>query len=200
MEIDDLKKTWKMLDTQLEKSELVSNDDLIKLIQQKKDTTRNTINAILGSNKNILIATVVLLFFLIAMRISNGLHLSEPYFWAIIVMLPPALGWSLYTMHYLKQINIEEMPLANVIQRVNRYNYWMSMERVIGAGILLLFALIYIISTEMWNGNTTDQIVIICLWLLAFIAYFWLMNKFTFKRLKKIRQNLNELKELKNEN
>ena len=196
MELDDLKKTWNVLDKQLQTKEIVTDEELLQVTKQKKDITKGTLNALIKNSRNILLTTIFLMLFIVFVKMYDGIFLSEPYFWTLVALLPPALAWSIYTLRYLAKTRIDEMPLATVIERVNKYNYWMSMERILGAIILFAFALIFIISTNLLKDNLTDQIIIFSIWILGFVFYFWFINKYTFKRLKEIRKNLNELKEL----
>jgi len=200
MELDDLKKTWNTLDKQLQNKELVSDAELMQVMNQKRSDVIGTMNAMIRSSKSMLLTTFLLVGLIIFIRLYDGIFLSEPYFWTLVALLPPALAWSIYTMRYLINTKIEEMPLATVIERVNKYNYWMVLERIVGTLILFIFVLILVITIELWKRSLMDQILIPTIWILAFVFYFWFLNKYTFKRLQNIRRNLDELKELKLEN
>ncbi|NDW11914.1 hypothetical protein D0T50_03295 [Bacteroides sp. 214] len=196
MELDDLKKTWSALDKQLQDKELVTDQDLELVMKQKRENAKGGINAILRSSKNILALSLVMIAFIVFVRWYDGVFLSEAYFWALVAIFPIAIGWSIFTMHYLRQTNIEEMPLTTVIERINKYNYWMSIDRISGTVILFAFVLISAFSLNVGEGTVINPTVFATIWIVAFIFYFWFINKYTFKRLKDIRKNLNELKEL----
>lgn len=196
MEIDDLKKKWSALSGQLERKEVITDEELLQVVKQKQDHVNSIMNAMKRNNRTIWLATAVLYALIIGIRLFDGSYFNETFFRAMIIFALPALAWSLYTMRYLGKTNIYEMPLAAVIERVNRYKYWMSMERIAGSVILFAFALLFIVTTELWKNNAKDQFVIVGIWVVGFVVYFWAINKYTFRRLRRIRRNLEELREV----
>lgn len=198
MELEDLKKSWKTMDEKLKNKQLVNDDDLLKMIQSKKSNAQKSQKTILKSSILILIITVILIGYFVATAKGHRLVLGESAFWIIIGLAAVALPWSIYTIRYLQRTNIFTMPLATVIERVNRYNYWMVIERILGAIILFVMALLSIIHLQIWEYNGWFPYLICGIWVLAFVFYFLLINKITFRRLKKIRKNLDELKEVDN--
>lgn len=192
-----MKKSWNILDEQLKDREIVAEDELLRVMNRKKSHVIDTLNRINRNNKYILLTTSLLLVAVVFTKTCYADFLNETLFWAIIAAIPPAVAWSIYSMCYLAKTRIDEMPLATVIERVNKYNYRLTIEHITGSVILLLFILISITSLGIWERNFTDQAIILFIWLSAVVFYFWFANKYIFGRLKAIRKNLEELKELK---
>lgn len=191
MELDDLKKSWKEMDEKLQTKQLINDDELNKIVQTRKNSAYKSQKALLGNNLIILITSLIL----IAYFIITG-ETQKPLFPIIIGLAAIAIPWSIYTMRYLRKTNIYEMPLATVIERINRYNYWMTIERVAGALILFILALISVIHLQIWKTSGWFPYFVCGIWIAGFIAYFLIVNKITFRRLRDIRRNLDELKEV----
>lgn len=191
MKMDDLKKSWNALGEQLQGKELVTEDELLQVMSRKKSDAISTLSSINRSNKGIVAMTLVLLIAVIAVKVYDSDFLSETLFRGVIAIIPPALAWSIYAMRYLSKIKIEEMPLATVVERVNKYNLWMVIERIAGSVILLAFILISV------GESPANRFVVAAVWLLGAVFYYWFVHRYIFRKLKNIRKNLDELRELK---
>ncbi len=200
MELDDLKKSWKTIDQKLQDKKLLTDDELAKIMQQKLSNANGVQKALMRTNYIALILAVAVLIYFLWYSSGREYVLGRFYFWTIISLAAVALPWSMYTMRYLKKTDIFNMPLTTVIQRVNRYNYWMTVERVIGIVVLFMLALISIIQLQVWKLSGWFPWFVYGVWTAAFVIYLYIVNRLTFRRLKKIRRNLAELKEVNEEN
>lgn len=200
MELDDLKKSWKTMDEKLQDKKLLTDDELAKIMQQKLNNTNGIQKALMRTNYIALILAVAVLIYFLWHSSGREYILGRFYFWTIISLAAVALPWSLYTMRYLKKTDIFHMPLTTVIQRINRYNYWMTVERIIGVVVLFLLALVSIIQLQVWKLSGWFPWFVYGVWTAAFVIYLYIVNRLTFRRLKKIRRNLAELKEVNEEN
>lgn len=200
MELDDLKKSWKTIDEKLQDKQLITDDELAKIMQQKMSNAHSSQKALVRTNLVILALAVPVLIFFLWMYAGREYVLGKFYFWTIIGLAVVALPWSVYTIRYLKNTRIYDMPLTVVVERINRYNYWMMAERVIGIIILFALALISIIHLQLWKIGGWFPYFVYGVWGTAFIVYLLCINRLTFRRLKKIRRNLAELKEVNDEN
>jgi|GEM_PF-506940 hypothetical protein len=200
MELDDLKKSWQTMDEKLQSKQLLKDDELLKMIQNKKKNAQKSQRSLVNINLiGLSLATILILFVLLTQE-TEKLVLGKLYWWTLVAFTAIGIPWNIYTVRYLHKTNILEMPLATVVKRINRYNYWMTIERVIGAVALFIFALISIIKLQTWKLNGFLPWFIYGIWIIAFIVYFLFVNKVTFKRLRLIRRNLDELKEVNNKN
>ena len=149
MELEELKKSWNALDEHLKDKEFIKEEELEKLIRHAD----KGIHAIASLNiKLILISLPILILFLAEVLLHNRLN---PIYIIIIFAWIPALCWDIVTTRYLQRTQIDEMPLVEVIGRVNRIHRWTIRERLIAIAFLLVLAvLIYLLaSVAIWNRH-----------------------------------------------
>ncbi len=124
MELEELKKSWNVLDEHLKDKELIKEEELSKLLGH----TGKGIHAIANLNiKLILISLPILILFLAEVLLHNRLN---PIYIIILLAWIPALCWDIVTTRYLQRTRIDEMPLIEVISRVNRIHRWTIRERL----------------------------------------------------------------------
>ena len=143
MELEELKKSWNALDEHLKDKEFIKEEELEKLIRHAD----KGIHAIARLNiKLILISLPILILFLAEVLLHNRLN---PIYIIIIFAWIPALCWDIVTTRFLQRTQIDEMPLVEVISRVNRIHRWTIRERLI-AGYTFIYLLA---SVAIWNGH-----------------------------------------------
>lgn len=196
MELDDLKKTWKTVDEKLQQQTLLTDEEVMKIAHRKRSNAQAVINKMLRDNLLILLCTVLLLAYCLASDMVQRNALGGLLLYALPIVAAIALPWGMYTMRYLHRTNVTDMPLKTVIARINRYRFWMSMERVAGVAILLFFALASIIRLRVWTLGGWLPWVLCGIWVVGFVVYMLLVNRMVFRRLKSIAKNLEELKEI----
>ncbi len=144
MELEELKKSWNALDEHLKDKELIKEEELGKLIGHAD----KGIHAIARLNiKLILISLPVLVLFLLEVLLHGRLN---PIYIIIILSWIPALYWDITTTRFLQQTKVDEMPLIEVISRVNRIHRWMIRERLIATAFLLILA---VLDMAIWNSH-----------------------------------------------
>ena len=125
MELEELKKSWNALDEHLKDKELIKEEELGKLIGHAD----KSIHAIARLNiKLILISLPVLVLFLLEVLLHGRLN---PIYIIIILSWIPALYWDIITTRFLQQTKVDEMPLIEVISRVNRIHRWMILGLIL---------------------------------------------------------------------
>ena len=145
MELEELKKSWNALDEHLKDKELIKEEELGQLIGHAD----KSIHAIARLNiKLILISLPVLVLFLLEVLLHGRLN---PIYIIIILSWIPALYWDIITTRFLQQTKVDEMPLIEVISRVNRIHRWMIRERVIATAFLLILAVLSFIYWQIWQ-------------------------------------------------
>lgn len=118
MELEELKKSWNVLDEHLKDKVLIKEEELSKLIAH----AGKGIHAIASLNiKLILISLPILILFLAEVLLHNRLN---PIYVIILLAWIPALCWDIVTTRFLQRTQIDEMPLVEVISRVNRIHRW----------------------------------------------------------------------------
>ena len=150
MELEELKKSWNALDEHLKDKEFIKEEELEKLIRHAD----KGIHAIASLNiKLILISLPILILFLAEVLLHNRLN---PIYIIIIFAWIPALCWDIVTTRFLQRTQIDEMPLVEVISRVNRIHRWTIRERLIaiafppGPGCTFIYLLA---SVAIWNRH-----------------------------------------------
>ena len=147
MELEELKKSWNALDEHLKDKELIKEEELGKLIGHAD----KGIHAIARLNiKLILISLPVLVLFLLEVLLHGRLN---PIYIIIILSWIPALYWDITTTRFLQQTKVDEMPLIEVISRVNRIHRWMIRERLIATAFLLILAVLSFIYWQIWDSH-----------------------------------------------
>ena len=171
MELEELKKSWNALDEHLKDKELIKEEELGKLIGHAD----KGIHAIARLNiKLILISLPVLVLFLLEVLLHGRLN---PIYIIII------LSWK-----------VDEMPLIEVISRVNRIHRWMIRERLIATAFLLILAVLSFIYWQIWQYGIAIILFFILLWGAGLGLILWIYRKKFLNRIQEIKKNLDELK------
>ena len=147
MELEELKKSWNALDEHLKDKEFIKEEELEKLIRHAD----KGIHAIARLNiKLILISLPILILFLAEVLLHNRLN---PIYIIIIFAWIPALCWDIVTTRFLQRTQIDEMPLVEVISRVNRMDHQGTIDCYClspGPGYTFIYLLA---SVAIWNGD-----------------------------------------------
>lgn len=190
MELEELKKSWNALDEHLKDKELIKEDELKKLLAH----AGKGIHAIASLNmKLILISLPILFLFLMEVLLHNRLN---PIYIIIIVAWIPALCWDIVTTRFLQRTHIDEMPLIEVISRVNRIHRWTIRERLIATTFLLILAILSFIYWQIWQYGIGMILFFILLWGGGLGLILWIYRKKFLNRIHEIKKNLSELNEL----
>ena len=190
MELEELKKSWNALDEHLKDKEFIKEEELEKLIRHA-DTG---IPAIASLNiKLILISLPILILFLAEVLLHNRLN---PIYIIIIFAWIPALCWDIVTTRFLQRTQIDEMPLVEVISRVNRIHRWTIRERLIAIAFLLVLAVLSFIYWQVWQYGIGMIAFFILLWGGGLGLILWIYRKKFLNRIHEIKKNLSELNEL----
>lgn len=190
MELEELKKSWNALDEHLKDKEFIKEEELTKLIGHAD----KGIHAIARLNvKLILISLPVLVLFLIEVLLFDRLNLV---YTIILFSWIPALCWDIITTRYLQRTHIDEMPLVEVISRVNRIHRWTIRERLFAIFYLLILAGISFIYWQVWQYGIGMILFFLLLWGGGLGLILWIYRKKFLNRILEIKKNLGELNEL----
>ena len=190
MELEELKKSWNALDEHLKDKELIKEDELERLIGHAD----KGIHAIARPNiRLILISLPILILFLTEVILHNRLN---PIYIIILLAWIPALCWDIATTRFLQRTQIDEMPLVEVIARVNRIHHWTIRERLIATAFLLILAILSFVYWQIWQYGIGMILFFILLWGGGLILILWIYRKKFLNRIHEIKKNLSELNEL----
>ncbi|MEG2856330.1 hypothetical protein [Bacteroides sp.] len=191
MEMDELKKSWNAFGERLKDKKIVDEESIAKLI----DHAKHNINAMSRFNQRLRILSLLIIGFFIGSLIYDGRY-PDVYFQILLLALIPAIGWDLFTAHFLSRTKVDEMPLVTVVSRFNRIHRWVIRERVAGIAFMFLMAGFFFIERRVWQHGTVMIVLFFLLWAACFAVPLWVYRK-NLNRLREIRKNLDELKELK---
>ena len=190
MELEELKKSWNALDEHLKDKELIKEEELSKLIAHAD----KGIHAIARLNiRLILISLPILIIFLADILFHSRLNLI---YMIIVLSWIPALCWDIFTARFVQRTKIDEMPLIEVISRVNRIHRWMIRERLIGCAFLLILAVLSFVYWQIWQYGIGMILFFIILWAGGLGLILWIYGKKFLNRIQEIKKNLSELNEL----
>lgn len=190
MELKELKKSWDALDEHLKDKEFIKEEELSKLIAH----TDKGLHAIVSLNiKLILISLPVLILFLAEAWLHNRLN---PIYIIILLAWIPALCWDIITTRFLQRTQIDEMPLVEVIGRINRIHRWTIRERLFAIAFLLMLAVLSFIYCQVWQYGIGMMLFFFLLWGGGIGLILWIYRKKFLNRIREIKKNLSELNEL----
>lgn len=193
MELEELKKSWNALDEHLKDKKLVRDEDITQIINRAK----TKINEMSRFNQRLRLLSLLAIALIALFLFYDGVF-PDIYYQIIFVALFPALAWDVFTSRFLSQTKIDEMPLVTVISRFNRIHRWVIRERIIGIGFMLCMAGFFFIHRQVWQAGTGVMIFFFAIWAICFTIPLWVYRK-NLGRLKEIKKNLDELKELNQE-
>lgn len=205
MELDDLKKTWNRLDEQLQKEDIVNEENLSELITKYKSGVKQGIDRI-GTSQKISVyigaIAVVVLFFvaskLLPINLSEAVQAKINLLIGFIgISLIIGLFWDLKTYNYLRKTHIDEMPILTVVERINKFRAWTRYE-VIGISTwLILFGVLYYWVMNIYKLPLLPQLTVIAVLLVAYVSIVYLLyKKLIYSNLDDVRKNLEDLKEV----
>lgn len=189
MELDDLKKSWNVLDEHLTNKEFIKDEDITRLISH----AQNNIRSVNRFNRKLCIFSIVGLTFIALALVYRGEY-SNIYFQILFIFCIPALCWDLFTTYYLAKTKMEERPLITTILRINRYHKWIIRERIIGVLFIVIMATLFFYQEQI-GRNTAGTITFFIVWGIGTALALWIYRK-QLERIKEIKKNLDELKEL----
>ncbi|MCC8188269.1 MAG: hypothetical protein LIP08_12405 [Bacteroides sp.] len=191
MELDELKQSWRKLDEHLEDKELVREGEIRGLMRH----TSGKIRAFETLSRKMIVFTSLLILLVTAGVFYTGLSNNLHYVIVIIIAIP-AIGWDLYTLRYLRQTRIEEMSLVEIVTRVNRLHTWAIREQFAVVPLILCVAVGQFISRHVWEESIGMLIAFFVIWISAIGLGFWVQRKFLINRIREIKKNLDEIREI----
>jgi len=198
MELDELKRSWEVLDNRLKKSELIDEKTLSKLISERTKQTRNSMNKVLLYAKVTLIvgflALIGLGYYLLTADHSSNEYCMWLFIW---IMLCIGMVWDSMGYKYLKSIDIEKMPLVTVIKKMTAYHRNFIIECFVAAFFFLSAFLVQAICVHLMKMNLVSILIFSTIWIVGCIAAVWIIKSLFYDKLKNIKRNLAELRELK---
>jgi len=208
MELDDLKKSWSMLDKQLQKEDIVNEKQISELIAKYQANAKKELNKIQDFQKTSLIAGVSFLLFMAIVIMVDTSFFRELKFtakvisMAIFALLTIIFGfwWDIKTYRFSRNTKVAEMSTVEVMERMNTFRKWAILEfRIIPFWALAFFGLFFWLR-DYHTQPLVSQLAFFCFTVVVITLTMVFVYKKMFKHLNEIKKNLEELKELENEN
>lgn len=197
MELDELQKSWEVLDNRLKKNELIDEQTLSKLISERKKQTHRSMNKILLYAKTTLILGFLALIGLGFYLITGNHNDKEFFLWLFIwIMLCIGMVWDSMGYMYLRSINIEKMPLVRVIKKMTAYHRNFIIECFVAAFFFISAFLIQAICINLFTLNFVSILIFSIVWIAGCIGAIWIIKSWFYDKLRNIKRNLAELREL----
>jgi hypothetical protein len=197
MELDELQKSWEVLDNRLKKNELIDEHTLSKLISERTKQTHSSMNKILLYAKTTLILGFLALIGLGFYLITGNHNDKEFFLWLFIwIMLCIGMVWDSMGYMYLRSINIEKMPLVTVIKKMTAYHRNFIIECFVAALFFISAFLIQAICINLFTLNFVSILIFSIVWIAGCIAAIWIIKSWFYDKLRNIKRNLAELREL----
>ena len=195
MDLDELKKSWNQVSEQLKDKELIKDENICKL----KEYVSSGVNDMRGSRvRNRIYALIILIPAVIAIIFINTTEQAwtgDLFLLIGLLAAIPAFIWDIYCTNYLTKTKIDEQPLKEVIIRFNNYHRWISIETILGFAFFVGMVIYHFIINTIWEKGPLIIAIYFIIWTIA--IYFPIrISKREFKRLRRVRKNLAEIKEL----
>nr|WP_320038079.1 hypothetical protein [uncultured Bacteroides sp.] len=197
MELDELKKSWDILDNRLKKEEILDEHTLSKLINERTKQTHSSMKKMLMYSKATLIvgflAIIGLSYYLLTADHNNKEYCLWIFIWGMLCF---GMIWDSLGYMYLKSIDIEKMPLVTIVKKVTAYHRNFIIECFVAALFFLSAFLMQAFCLNLLALNLVTILVFLGVWIIGCIAAIWVIKNLFYDKLKDIKRNLAELREL----
>lgn len=205
MELDELKKSWNMLDEQLQKEPITDEKRIAELIDGYKTNARRSLGRLIGWQRiSLAIGGLGLLILLtIWLSLPSFIH-SETlqnkiatFLVFIAVSIIAGLWWDWKTYLWNKGTLVDEMPVAIVSKRMTTFRRWTKYEVIVGSIWVVLFNILNYWVMEYYLASFKTQIILISIFVIFDAAIIYLLYKrIMYKHINDIKKNIEELEDI----
>ena len=206
MELDELKKSWHVVDTQLDKKALVNEQEMAKLISSGKANTQRDLGRLnLIQRISLYVGGGLLLLLIPAWILAPDFMESQSNLTRKVIVLLTFLAisliagllWDWKTFQSLKSIRIDEMSIVEVSRRMNVFQRHMRCETIAASVWVVLFNALNFWVMGYPQASPTTQALVIALLLMADILIIYILyKKVMYRYINNIRKNIEELKDI----
>lgn len=206
MELDELKKSWHVVDTQLDKKALVNEQEMAKLISSGKANTQRDLGRLnLIQRISLYVGGGLLLLLIPAWILAPDFMESQSNLTRKVIVLLTFLAisliagllWDWKTFQSLKSIRIDEMSIVEVSRRMNVFQRHMRCETIAASVWVILFNALNFWVMGYHQASPTTQALVIALLLMADILIIYILyKKVMYRYINNIRKNIEELKDI----
>lgn len=206
MELDELKRSWSVIDTQLSKKVSVNEQEMAKLISEGKANAQKRLGRLnLVQRISLCVGGIFLLLLIPAWILApDFLATRGEILRRVIILLAfvaislmAGLLWDWKTLQCLKSIRIDEMSIVEVSRRMNTFRRHMRYETIAVCVWVILFNALNFWVVGYSQAPLATQVLVIALLLVADILIVYLLyRKVMYKYINDIRKNIEELKDI----
>lgn len=205
MELDELKKSWNVLDSKLQKEPVADEEQIKQLITTHKANTRKSQGCIFGLQRlSIVIGALGLIILFIAWMMLPAFAPDEQQqckfsvlFGFIAVSIIGGMWWDWKTYRWNKATLIDEMSVAQVSRRMNTLRQWTKYEVVAISIWIVLFNILNYWVMNYYRASAGAQALLIALFVIFDVLIIYLLyKKVVYKHLDNIKKNIEELKDI----
>ena len=205
MELDELKKSWQTLDWQLQKRNIISEEQVAELIESYKHKTNRRLAGLMGMQRASLSIGLLVLIGLMCIGLSLPAWCEDTetrlkisiflLFLGLTVLGGGYWDWRTYT--YIQRTRVDLMPIAEVNRRIVRLRLWTRHEVIAVSIWVFLFCGLYYWVMEFYRLPFTAQAVIAGVFLLLEACIIYLLyKKFIYRHLNQIKKDIEDLKDI----
>ena len=206
MELNELKKSWNVLDNQTDQHPLVSEEEMKRLIAAGKTDTRQKLGHLNLWQRTSLYVGIVMLCLIIPICLwtpdwmADGENSRQRIICLLAFLAISAIAgliWDWKTYRWLQSIQVDRMSVVEVSRRMITFRRCMRNE-VIGACFwVVIFNAINFWVMGYHQAPPATQVLVIALLAAADILIIYILyKKVMFKYFNDIRKNIEELKDI----
>lgn len=205
MELDELKKSWNVLDTRLQKEPITNEKQIKELIASYQANTRHSLRQLvilqrvsLGTGTAALGILLLLWLLLPAFGFDEPLQDKVAIFLGFItVTLLGGMWWDWKTYIWNKHTRVDEMSVAEVSRRITTLRSWTRYEVWAVIAWIVAFTVLFYWVMDYYTMPLVAQIVLLCSCIAGdAIIIDFIYRKFVYKHLDTIKKNIEELKDI----
>ena len=205
MELDELKKSWNILDAQLQKEPIADEKQIKELIAGYKANTRKSLGRLVVIQRFSIgagalgLAIMLLLWLLLPTFGFNErlLYKAAAFLAFIAISIIAGMWWDWKTYRWNRGTRIDEMSVAEVSRRMNIFRQWTQYEVIAIIVWVVLFNILNYWAMEYYLASAGVQAILITVFVIfdALIIYI-LYKKMIYKHLNNIKKNIEELEDI----
>lgn len=185
-DLDSLKKNWQVLDENLQKTKIITNEQIKKITMRKIQTTFETWRK--KSRFSLITGIAITLFFTVQWFLQGYVWQAVSYFSIMLILIV----LSLLERNEMKSYNIDSLSTTKLLEKVENLQLRKQREKLFAIPIIT-FMIFIITSISNFKISTLVGFSVACV--VAYIfGYIKMQHNFS-----KLRKNIQELKDLQEE-
>lgn len=204
MELEELKKSWNLLDKRLQQASFTDEKQIARLVAACQRRTHSSVGRLKSLQRFSLLAgmpIVIALFAFIGLSLpaSDEGHGTKLAVLLAFGAVSIALGawWDWRTYKWIRNIRVDEMPIAEVSRRMTHFRQRADIEVVCVCVWTVAFSALYYWLKDWYQMPVPAQAIVIGCWaVLDGIVIYLFYKKLVYSHIDSIRKDIEELKDI----